>query len=223
MNKDLILKPGTKRLLHIGNRVKLFRECKDMDIKTLAERCGFTLDEACEIETGRCRKLNTVMVLQISEVLGIAFSDLFETDEGKYFSNFFDPDVVEYAFKKAKSRKFTHKFIAEALNCTETSVSNFKYRRIVPHPFVLGNLFGLLGITATELKNELAGEPEKPVEEPVNEEPVSAEPAKQEVMDEVIKALEIYKNIKTCIEELDRIIAQAQNLKALLAGGGSDE
>ena len=61
------------------------------------------------------------------------------------------------------------------------------------------------------------------MEEPVNEEPVSAEPAKQEVMDEVIKALEIYKNIKTCIEELDRIIAQAQNLKALLAGGGSDE
>lgn len=226
MHKDVIRGAKNDRNRHIGRRVKFYRECKETPIDIFAGYCGIEVADMCSIEAGRY-KLDTVILLKISEVLGIPYADLFETDDGRYYSNIDSRDVINCLFDRMKSMKVTLKYIGETLEIPRTTYHNWSEKRRITNPFDMQNVMSLLKVTADDLRMALAEKtkPAEVVEEPevVEAETVVAEePVKQEdrqiMMDEVIKACEMYRNVGSLIAELDEIIEKAQKLKLALGG-----
>lgn len=223
MAKDVIRGRKNDKAKHIGHRIKFYRECKELPIKLFAERCGMEIIDAMDVETGKCIKLDTAMLLKISEVLGISYSDLFETDDGRYYANIDSYAVIDYLLNKAKEMKVSIAFIGKTLDIPKTTYHNWTEKRRISSPFDMQNVLALLKIDSDELKSALRGncveEVEKVVVPEVTSELTFAEkPAETNMMDEVIKACEMYKNVKTLIAELDEIIEKAQKLKRALGG-----
>ena len=216
MKKDVLRRSKAERAKHIGQRVKLFRECKELPIKLFAERCGISVSDMCDIELGKYRA-NTVELLKMSEVLEVTYADLFETDDDKYYSNIDSPEIVDYVLGMAKGMGISLEYIGKVLEIPKTTFHNWSQKRRITSPFDFMNLLSLLKINSDVLKSALVQQP-VPVEEVVQED-ISNEPVeKKNVMDEVIRACNMYKNIETMRAELDKIIKTAQELRAMLGG-----
>lgn len=216
MHKDVIRRSKAERAKHIGQRVKLFRECKELPIKLFAERCGIDVSDMCDIESGKY-KINTVELLKMSEVLEVTYADLFETDDDKYYTNIDSPEIVDYVLGMAKGMGISLEYIGRVLEIPKTTFHNWSQKRRISSPFDFMNVLSLLKISSDVLKSALVQQ-SVPSEEIVQEE-VPNEPIEQEnVMDEVIRACNMYKNIETMRAELDKIIKTAQELRAMLGG-----
>lgn len=223
MGNDIIRGKKIEREKHIGHRVKFYRQCKELPIKLFAERVGIGIIDAQDIETGMYANLDTAVLLKISEVLGVAYSDLFETDDGRYYANVDDSATIDYLSRKAKEMKVSIAYIGRTLNIPKTTYQNWFAMRRISSPFDMQNVLSLLKVEADELKAALRGnrieETQTVVTPEVTSELTWAEkPAETNMMDEVIKACELYKNVGTLIDELDEIIEKAQKLKNMLGG-----
>lgn len=224
MGNDIIRGKKIEREKHIGHRVKFYRQCKELPIKLFAERVGVEIIDAQNIETGMYASLNTAVLLKITEVLGISYSDLFETDDGRYYANIDNRDVIEFLFRKAKEMKVSVAYIGRTLNIPKSTYHNWLEKRRITSPFDMQNVLSLLKVNADELRAALRDnriEEKKAVAPEVTSELTLAEkPAESNLtmMNEVIKACELYKNVGTLIDELDEIIEKAQKLKEMLGG-----
>ena len=223
--RDIIRGKKTEREKHIGHRVKLYRQCKELPIKLFSERVGIEIIDAQNIETGMYANLDTAVLLKISEVLGISYSDLFETDDGRYYANVDDYATLDYLFRKAKEMKVSIAYIGRTLNIPKSTYHNWLEKRRISSPFDMQNVLSLLKVDADGLKAALRGnrieETQTVVTPELTGELTWAEkPAESNLtmMNEVIKACELYKNVGTLIAELDEIIEKAQKLKEALGG-----
>ncbi len=220
MEKDVIRGRQIDKVRHIGHRIKFYRECKELHIKLFAERCGMDVVEAMDVETGKFLRLNTALLLKISEVLGISYSDLFELDDGRYYSNVDSPDVVDYLFRKAKDTNVSITFIGKTLGVKKSTYHNWAEKKRIPSPFDMQNILSLLKIDADELSRALrtCSAVQEKTEAPAVEEEKEVRADSLDMMNEVVKAIEMYKNIGTLVAELDEIIEKAQKLKVALGG-----
>lgn len=216
MKKDVIRRSKAERAKHIGQRVKLFRECKELPIKLFAERCGIDVSDMCDIESGKYRT-STVELLKMSEVLEVTYADLFETDDDKYYTNIDSPEIVDYVLGMAKGMGISLEYIGRVLEIPKTTFHNWSQKRRISSPFDFMNVLSLLKINSDVLKSALVQQ-SAPAEEIVQEEVPNEPVEKENVMDEVIRACNMYKNIETMRAELDKIIKTAQELRAMLGG-----
>lgn len=224
MGNDIIRGKKTAREMHIGQRVKLYRHCKELPITLFAERVGVGVVDAQDIETGMYANLDVAVLLKVSEVFGISYSDLFETDDGRYYANVDDSATLDYLFRKAKEMKVSIAYIGRTLNIPKSTYHNWLEKRRISSPFDMQNVLFLLKVDADELKAALRGnrveEVKTVVTEATGELTWAEKPAESNLtmMNEVIKACELYKNVGTLIAELDEIIEKAQKLKEALGG-----
>lgn len=218
MEKDVIRGRMLDKMKHIGHRVKFYRECKELPIKLFAERCGIEIIDALDIETGKYVKLDTIILLKVSEVLGIAYSDLFEMDDGRYYSDVDNQAVVEYLFRVAKAKKISVAYIGRTLEVSKSTYHNWSIKRRISSPFDMQNILSLLKVSADELSVALRKEhvTEEPKEEEAEKKAI--EPESIQMLKEITKAIDIYRNVGTLIAQLDEIIEKAQKLKMCLGG-----
>lgn len=228
MAKDIIRRGKAERAKHIGQRVKLFRECKELPIKLFAERCGISVSDMCDIESGSYRA-NTVELLKISEVLEVTYADLFETDDDKYYTNIDSPEIISCVLQVAKRVGASLTYICKILDIPKTTYHNWSEKKRISSPFDFMNILSLLKIDSDVLKSALAQRSVpaeetagKAVEETVKETAQETVPdesdERESVMAEVIRACNMYKNIETMRADLDKIIKTAQELRAMLGG-----
>lgn len=219
MGNDIIRGKKTEREKHIGHRVKFYRQCKELPIKLFAERVGVEIIDAQNIETGMYANLDTAVLLKITEVLGISYSDLFETDDGRYYSDIENHAVVKYLLRKANETKVSFAYIGRTLNIPKSTYHNWAEKRRITSPFDMQNVLSLLKVNADELKAALRSTESVVIDNPTTEETKKeTEPESIQMMNEILKAIELYKNVGTLVAELDEIIEKAQKLKNALGG-----
>ena len=129
MENDIIRGKKTEREKHIGHRVKFYRQCKELPIKLFSERVGIGIVDAQDIETGMYAKLDTAVLLKISEVLGINYSDLFECDDGRYYANIDNRATIDFLFRKAKETRVSLTYIGNTLNIPRSTYHNWSEKR----------------------------------------------------------------------------------------------
>lgn len=217
MSKEIIRGRKSQRAKHIGQRVKFYRECKELPVKLFAERCGIAVSDMCDIEAGKFFKLDTVVILKMSEVLGISYADLFETDDEKYFSNIDSPAIIDFLVDKANNMRISFAYIGKTLDVPKTTYHNWYEKKRISSPFDMQNVLSLLKVDADALKSAL-----RPVviEEPTTENTAeeTVEPESKQMMNEILKAIEMYRNVGTLVAQLDEIIEKAHQMKIALGG-----
>ena len=219
MNK-LIRSNSTYKLKNIGQKISTYRKCADMPANIMASRCGISLFELEAIEKGQLLTLDIALILRIAEVLGISYYDLFETDDEQYFTNIKDAFATDYILQKCKGYKFVN--VAKHIDISPKYFTNWISRGHIPSPFVLTNIMALLKIDSAELNNaKLKQQRAKEKQKPPKEKPVETLVEKKaekaaDVMEEVVKAINVYKNVDTLKAELNEIIRKAQNLLNML-------
>lgn len=219
MGNDIIRGKKTEREKHIGHRVKFYRQCKELPIKLFAERVGVEIIDAQNIETGMYANLDTAVLLKITEVLGISYSDLFETDDGRYYSDIENHAVVKYLLRKANETKVSFAYIGRTLNIPKSTYHNWLEKWRISSPFDMQNVLSLLKVDADELRAALRSTESVVIDNPTTEETKKeTEPESIQMMNEILKAIELYKNVGTLVAELDEIIEKAQKLKEMLGG-----
>lgn len=211
-NKMLISGHGNDagRLANIGNKIAIYRNCANIPRSVYAERCGITETELEGVEKGYCR-LTVQQILRFAEELGVGYADLYEANDDRYYTNVRDEAAFDYVFKKM--REFSYQKVADTLEQEIGTLYNLKRKRYVPSPFLFGNILALLKITSVELRNAgiYDAEPPKPAEEKAKDAPPDVD-----ALNEVIKAVTVYKNVETVKAELNEIISKAQALINLL-------
>ena len=212
-NKQLISAHGNEagRLANIGNKIAIYRNCANIPRATYAERCGITAEELDGVEKGYC-KLTLQQILRFAEELGVGYADLYEANDDRYYTNVKDDAAFEYVFRKM--REFSYLKIAETLEQDVTFLYNLKRKRYIPSPFLLGNILTLLKINSVELRNAGIYAAKEVKEEKTVETPPEAAPT--DVMAEVAKAINVYKNVETMRAELNEIVNKATALLEIL-------
>lgn len=219
MEKDVVRGIRDEKVKHIGNRIKTYRKCKELPIKLFAERVGIGIVDAQDIETGMYAKLDTAVLLKISEVLGISYSDLFERDDGKYYSNVDNRETIEYLFRKAKETKTSLSYIGKTLDVPKSTYHNWLGKKRISSPFDMQNVLSLLKVDADELRAALRSTESVAVRNPATEEvKEKTEPESMQMMNEILKAIKLYRNTDSLIAQLDDIIEKAQKIKKALGG-----
>lgn len=215
-NKSLIQsRDDMPKRVNIGKNTHIYRTCAGMPLTILAERMNITPDEMSAIEQGTYKKLTIEQILHIAEELGISYADLYEADEDIYYSNIKDFAAFAYIFKRIHEYKPVN--LAAKLGSKTSFLNSCRNRNYVPSPFVLGNILTLLNITSVDLRNAniyAQGAKEEIEKTEENEE----KPQEMPVLDEVIKACNVYKNLKEYVDELDEIVKRIQSLKEKLNG-----
>lgn len=219
-NKMLISGHGNDagRLANIGNKIAIYRNCANIPRSIYAERCGITETEMEGVEKGYCR-LNIQQILRFAEELGVGYADLYEANDDRYYTNVRDEAAFDYVFKKM--REFSYQKVADTLDVEVGTLYNLKRKRYVPSPFLFGNILALLKITSVELRNAgiydakpAAEAPKEAPKETPKETPTA--PPDVDALNEVIKAVNVYKNVETLKAELNEIVERAQKLINLL-------
>lgn len=210
--KDLILGNEAKRNKSIGKNIKTYRECSNLLQDIFAERCGISAEMLKSIEKGEYRFQDISLVLRIAEELKIGLSDLFETEDSKYYAMFHDYDTVEYIFTKKKKAKMSNAEFMERVGIKDSAYHNWREKRHIPSPFVLQNFLTVLNITSRELAKI------KPIEKPAEKEVKQEKKSESTDLDAVIKACEMYKQIPSYIEKLNEVIRFATELRDALGG-----
>ena len=214
-NKMLISLHGNEalRLSNIGNKIEVYRACANLPRTTFAERCGITAEELDGVEKGYCA-LTIQQVLRFAEELGVGYADLYEASDDRYYTNIKDGAAFGYIFRRMKEYSFLK--IAETLDLDAKFLYNLSRKKYIPSPFVLGNIMTLLKINSVDLRNAGIYAVKEAKEEKTVETPPEAAPT--DVMAEVAKAINVYKNVETMRAELNDIVNKATALLKVLEG-----
>ena len=214
-NKSLIQsRDDMPKRVNIGKNTNTYRTCAGIPLTILAERMNITQDEMSAIERGTYKKLTIEQILHIAEELGISYADLYEADEDIYYSNIKDFTAFAYIFKRIHEYKPVN--LAAKLGSKTSFLNSCRNRNYVPSPFVLGNILTLLNITSVDLRN--ANIYAQGAKEEIEAAAMPTEPDAPNVdaLNEVIKAVNVYKNVETLKTELNEIISKAQKLLEML-------
>lgn len=208
---------GVEVKRNICEKICLYTECAGITLDILLDRCGMERSLKTKIANCSWKTMTFLQVLQICEALNIRYEDVFETKDEQVYRNVFrDRKLCEVISHKISEKKRSRRFVANELCIGENNFRNWLNRGLIPNPTVLSNILAYLNIKACDVKNWNTPKKVEVVKEEVKEEP--KQEVKVDVMDEVIKAVSLYKNIKQYVAELDEIIVKAQKLRELLGG-----
>lgn len=207
-NKNLMsLCSEANKRRNIGNKINTYRQCANIPFNRLAERCGVSTEILDAVERGLYQSLTIPLILRFAEELGVSYADLYEDDNEKYYSNVKDDSAFKFIFDKAQD--YTFKRLAEQLEVKENYIYNVRYKNYIPSPFVLANVMTLLNIKSVDFRNAERAKNTTETKEETTAPDVDA-------LNEVIKAVNVYKNVDTLKAELNEIISKAQNLLNML-------
>ena len=215
----------------VGKNVKAYREAAELSTSVLAMKAYIPQEKLEDIEAGREIVNEWWYLLRLSETLGLAYYDFFETEEGETSKrNVAIPcNVTEKIFKAAHEKGYTAEKIAKALSTHKSTAYYWQSGRIYPSPFNFTNLLGLANLNSDSFMAEFI-KTEKEAEMPKDE---AAEPPKEVQahqrgwiderqrekpvdLGEVIKACQVFQKLDSVISQLDAIIKTATDLKAEL-------
>ena len=220
--EDVVWADTTEVKRNICEKICFYTECANITLDILLDRCGLERSLKNKIVNCNWYTMTFLEVFKICEALNIRYEDVFETKDEQVYRNILrDKQLYEVIRHKISEKKRSCRFVAKELGVNENNFRNWLRRGLVPNPTVLSNIIAYLNITACDVKNWDMPSKVEVVKEEVKEEPKPE--VKVDVMDEVIKAVSLYKNIKQYVAELDEIIVKAQRLKELLGGVGDGE
>lgn len=214
-NRSLIIeKKGTNKFKNLGVKIATYRQCANIPFNIFAERCGVGVDVLDAIEKGVYNGLTVQQILRFAEELGVSYYDLYEGENERYYTNVRDDAAVKYIFNKI--REFGDVELAKKLDLNINNLYSYRHLNYIPSPFVLSNIMALLNINSVSLRNAGIYDAAPPTDtETAKEKPKDAAPDVN-ALNEVIKAVNVYKNVETLKAELNEIISKAQNLINLL-------
>lgn len=211
-NSNLIVqKKETNKLKNLGVKIATYRQCANIPFNIFAERCGVGVEMLDAVEKGIYSGLTVQQVLRFAEELGVSYYDLYEGDNDRYYTSVHDDAAFKFIFRRVN--EYGAAEMARKLDLNINNLYSYRHISYVPSPFVLSNILALLNINSATLRNAgiYDAEPPKPAEE-------KAKDATPDVdaLNEVIKAVNVYKNVETVKAELNEIISKAQALINLL-------
>lgn len=215
-NSNLIVqKKETNKFKNLGVKIATYRQCANIPFNIFADRCGVGVEVLDAVEKGIYNGLTVQQVLRFAEELGVSYYDLYEGDNDRYYTSVHDDAAFNFIFRKVN--EYGAAELARKLDLNINNLYSYRHIRYVPSPFVLSNILALLNINSAALRN--AGIYDvKPAEEAQKkaEEKAQTAPPDVDALNEVIKAVNVYKNVETLKTELNEIISKAQALINLL-------
>lgn len=211
-NSNLIVqKKETNKLKNLGVKIATYRQCANIPFNIFAERCGVGVEVLDAVEKGIYSGLTVQQVLRFAEELGVSYYDLYEGDNDRYYTSVHDDAAFKFIFRRVN--EYGAAEMARKLDLNINNLYSYRHISYVPSPFVLSNILALLNINSATLRNAgiYDAEPQKP-----EEEKAPTAPPDVDALNEVIKAVNVYKNVETVKAELNEIISKAQALINLL-------
>ena len=213
----------------VGKNVKAYREAARLSTSVLAMKAYIPQEKLEDIEAGREIVNEWWYLLRLSETLGLAYYDFFETEEGETSKrNMPIPcDLMKKIFQAANKKGYTAESIAKILGTDKSTAYYWQAGTIYPSPFNFTNLLGLVNLNSNSFMAEFIKtekEAETPKEQPAEIKEVQAhergwiDERQRETVDlgEVIKACNVYQKLDSVINQLEEIIKAATDLKAEL-------
>ena len=211
-NRQLIAqKDEVNKFKNIGSKIATYRLCANIPFNIFAERTHVGVEVLDAIEKGIYKDMTIELVLRFAENLGVTYADLYEADNERYYNNVKDEAAFKFIFKKMQEYGYAE--LADKIDLKINFIYSAKHKNYIPSPFILGNIMTLLKINSVDFRNAGVYD-EKPAVEAPKETPTAAPDV--DALNEVIKAVNVYKNVDTLKAELNEIINKAQNLINLL-------
>lgn len=221
----------------VGKNVKAYREAAGLSTSVLATKAYIPQEKLEDIEAGKEIVNEWWYLLRLSETLGLAYYDFFETEEGETSKrNIPIPsNVTGKILQAAHEKGNTVEKIAKALGTHQSTIYYWESGKMYPSPFNFTNLLGLANLNSDSFMAEFI-KTEKEAEQPKGDNwatVLAAEPPKEVQahqrgwiderqrekpvgLGEVIKACQVYQKLDSVISQLDEIIKTATDLKAEL-------
>ena len=215
-NSSLIVeKRETNKFKNLGVKIATYRQCANIPFNIFAERCGIGVEVLDAVEKGIYNGLTVQQVLRFAEELGVSYYDLYEGDNDRYYTSVHDEAAFKYIFRRAN--EYGGAELARKLDLNINNFYSYRHIKYVPSPFVLSNIMALLNINSATLRNAGIYDVKPAAEAPKKaEEKTQTAPPDVDALNEVIKAVNVYKNVDTLKAELNEIISKAQALIKLL-------
>lgn len=198
-----------QKLKNLGEKIATYRQCAGIPHNIFAERCGVSVQVLSDVENGLYKAINVQQILRFAEELSVSYYDLYEAENEQYYANVKDKAAFTFILDKAK--EYSVPKMAQKLDININSFYSFRHNKYISSPFVLSNIMALLKINSATLRN--AGIYN---EKPAKETPKESKAPDVDALNEVIKAVNVYKNVDTLKAELNEIISKAQNLLNML-------
>ena len=204
-NSSLIVeKRETNKFKNLGVKIATYRQCANIPFNIFAERCGIGVEVLDAVEKGIYNGLTVQQVLRFAEELGVSYYDLYEGDNDRYYTS-------------VHANEYGGAELARKLDLNINNFYSYRHIKYVPSPFVLSNIMALLNINSATLRNAGIYDVKPAAEAPKKaEEKTQTAPPDVDALNEVIKAVNVYKNVDTLKAELNEIISKAQALIKLL-------
>ena len=209
---DVVMADISEIRRNICEKICFYTECANITLDILLDRCGLERSLKTKIVNCNWKDMTFLQVFEICEALNIRYEDVFKTkDEQTYRNILRDKRLCVVIANRIRERDLSRDKVANILDINRINFRNQLLRGFIPNPTHLSNVVAYLNIKASDIK-ALNQQKVEPVKEELKQE------VHVDVMDEVIKAVSLYKNIKQYVAELDEIIVKAQKLRELLGG-----
>ena len=209
---DVVMADISEIRRNICEKICFYTECANITLDILLDRCGLERSLKTKIVNCNWKDMTFLQVFEICEALNIRYEDVFKTkDEQTYRNILRDKRLCVVIANRIRERDLSRDKVANILDINRINFRNQVLRGFIPNPTHLSNVVAYLNIKASDIK-ALNQQKVEPVKEELKQE------VHVDVMDEVIKAVSLYKNIKQYVAELDEIIVKAQKLRELLGG-----
>ena len=209
---DVVMADISEIRRNICEKICFYTECANITLDILLDRCGLERSLKTKIVNCNWKDMTFLQVFEICEALNIRYEDVYETKDEQIYRNILrDKRLCVVIANRIRERDLSRDKVANILDINRINFRNQVLRGFIPNPTHLSNVVAYLNIKASDIKALNQQKVESVKEEPKQEVHV-------DVMDEVIKAVSLYKNIKQYVAELDEIIVKAQKLRELLGG-----
>ena len=200
----------------VANNLKAYREAAGLSCETLAAKSYVPAEAIASIEHRNAVTNEWYYLMKIAETLGIAYYELFETENGETTArNVYVPlEAINKIVDTAKKQGLSKLQFALDIGTTANTLWTWSAGNATPSPLAFSNALGRLGLRSDDFKYLV----EKPVEKAKETVEAKAEQPESDVMAEVIKACNVYKNVDTLKAELKDIIDKANGILKMLEG-----
>lgn len=212
VSKDLVYTDVGDIKRNICEKICFYTECANITLDILLDRCGLERSLKTKIVNCNWKDMTFLQVFEICEALNIRYEDVYETkDEQIYMNILRDKNLCQVISNKIRERKLSRAKVASALDIKASVFRANLLRGLIANPTHVSNIVAYLNIKACDVKN-LNQQKETPVIETQKQE------TEVNVMDEVVKACNFYKNRKEIVGDIEAIINALEKLKNSLEG-----
>lgn len=207
VSKDLVYTDVGDIKRNICEKICFYTECANITLDILLDRCGLERSLKTKIVNCNWKDMTFLQVFEICEALNIRYEDVYETkDEQIYMNILRDKNLCQVISNKIRERKLSRAKVASALDIKASVFRANLVRGLIANPTHVSNVVAYLNIKACDVKN-LNQQKETPVIETQKQE------TEVNVMDEVVKACNFYKNRKEIVGDIEAIIYALESSK----------